>query len=156
MGVYVTRKCPNCKYTLENSQRDYIAIGSPLVECPKCLTSILLDNVNEWYWLSFLQKTKYIFIHIYTNFFWGIGMCFVLYGLSQLMDFDKSIANGKSDGIPESPLIIAIFILIIFITFAFRTSIFIRKIKESNERVSDPDYQDRIDELLGLKQKYKK
>ena len=77
-----TRRCPNCKYYLESFEEDYLAIGSPLVECSKCSRMVILTNINEWELLDLYDRVSRMLIHISTCFFWGFAFALLLPAIS--------------------------------------------------------------------------
>jgi len=74
MGMYVKSSCPKCGNVIEPYTRNYIAIGVPFVQCPKCDTLVIFKNIQEWGCMKFQQKAYYLFVTLYTGLFWGFGL----------------------------------------------------------------------------------
>lgn len=146
MGVYVTRKCPQCKRAIESMVRDYVAIGPPFVECPSCRATIMLDHVNEWDMKDFGSKAYFIFVHSYTCLFWSFGMtilpCFLIL-IPAIKVRLKHVPNGTLW------LCVGAWACISAIAVStFYTKSLLREIRESKQRMKDPAYADRLNRVL--------
>ncbi len=125
MALYVTRKCPNCRFVLERA-RDYIAIGDSIVTCPNCSQKIILEHINEWEDLSLWWKIRYILTELYTCFLWGLGVVIVLYGVTEYL-----FKNLFQDA-----FFLILALVGLFATYVIRIYLFIKEIKESKERTA--------------------
>jgi len=136
MGIYVTRRCPNCKYVLERMARDYIAIGNPFITCPKCSQIITLDHVNEWDDLGFWWKVRYILTEIYTCIFWSMGVVLLLSAVVVYFPylFDDNISRI---------LLGVMYIIGLVSIFLYRTDSMIEEIKKSKERTSNSNHEEK-------------
>ena len=144
MGVYVTRKCPNCKCVLEAFKRDYIAIGPPFTCCPHCGFHVMLNHITEWDLMNWDKKLYYVSVECWTCFFYGIGGALVVSGFAAL-----GLAKLGLSLSTRNVLLLTIPFLLggaVFIVYHFR--LFIREIGASRQRMLDPEYNEELNRLL--------
>ena len=135
MGVYVTRKCPQCNFVLERMARDYVAVGSPFVECPRCGATIRLDHVEEWDSKDFSSKLYFLFIHAYTCLFWSFAVTIVPLFLILI-----PAITVRLEDVPDRTqwLFAAVWGCIsLIIVSTFRTWSLLREIRQSRQRGKD-------------------
>ncbi len=142
--MYVTRKCRNCGCVLEAFERDYIALGPPFVDCPKCGTTVLLSHIQEWNLKSFLSKVYFIFVHCYTCLFWSLLGPLLIWGAIYLLGLWREFP----DYIFGVITLLSYLVTLIAVS-AMRTSSLVKEIKQSQERMQDREYLEKL-RRLGL------
>ena len=76
MGVYVNQKCGSCKKSLTGGYvSNYSGIGEPFIICDRCGTiNNNTDRVTEWKLKSSLDKSLFVFQHVFSVvFYYGFG-----------------------------------------------------------------------------------
>lgn len=154
MAIYVTRKCPKCKYSFERMALDWIAFGDPRIKCPRCGQIVVFKNIKEWKLRHPLMRfwiivRHYTFHNIaYTS---GLVMLFFLLLALILSLFGKSI----NEVIQEENSIFfwtTISIIVFVIVAIYRHKGFIKEIRESNERMKNLEYAEKM-KSISLKYK---
>lgn len=134
----VSRRCPNCKYYLENFKREYIAVGCPLVECSKCSRVVAFGHITEWELLDSQERASCIVVHMYTCFLWSACFAALLCGIPLIINHFKEIpifSNEVFRIIVTTSCIISASIF-----FGIRSCYFLRVIAESKMRMTDLGY----------------
>ena len=127
MGIYFTRYCPNCKFTLEYFKRSCTAVRSPYLDCPACGAKIRLDNLREWDDLNSFGKTWHIFTHVCMSFLYSLILIVVAFCIAvRLLDIDSSEVGPRT-----SLYVVVAAIVGAGILSAFRAIWFLKRIKES-------------------------
>lgn len=142
MAVYVTRKCPKCKYAFERLSNDWIAFGDPRIKCPKCGQIVLSSNIKEWKLRSPLERFWILFRHYtFHNVAFTIGILMVIFLLIAFIPvlWGKSY-NDLFQGEFETAFWAIISLTVFVSVLTYRHKGFINQIRESNTRMKDPEY----------------
>lgn len=132
MAIYQKVTCGNCGHVLQRWEGKWIAIGCPLINCPKCGSGLRHPNVNEWESLDIIQKLGHFTTHLYTSLLYGLGIVVVLYlALSDWLGCPRKTVSAITVG-AVSLLGIA------------RAGLLAREIHLSKQRLRDPDYRQRL------------
>lgn len=146
MAIYVTSKCPKCKYAFEKLQASWIAFGDPRIKCPKCGQIVLFKNIKEWK-LRSLSNRIWIILQQYTihNLVYTIPALVVIFLI--LAVFLTLIGKSYDTVVPkniESILWEILGSIIFVIVGIFRHKSFIKEVKESNQRMQNKEYADQL------------
>lgn len=98
MGVYIQRSCPNCHYRIEPYTRNYVAISSPIVECPQCKTSVRFSNRNEWELMTFFEKGTHFVATVFTGLIYAMIPVFIILVFELDLDEIATIAVSLISG----------------------------------------------------------
>lgn len=142
MAIYVTRKCPKCKYAFERLSNDWIAFGDPRVKCPKCGQIVLFRNIKEWKLRSPLERFWILFRHYtFHNIAFSFGILIAIYLLLAFIPalWGKSY-NDLFQGEFETIMWVILSSIIFTSVLIYRHKGFANQIRESNVRMSDPEY----------------
>lgn len=146
MAIYVTSKCPKCKYSFETFNPSWIAFGDPRIACPKCGQIVLFKNIKEWKLRSPLERIWIIFKHYtFHNLAYTLPVLFGIFIILVLIlrILGKSyndIINKDSEALWWTVIGAIIFIII----GIFRHKSFYKEIKESNQRMNNKEYVNQI------------
>ena len=132
MAIYQQLTCSSCLHVLQHWEGKWIAIGCPLINCPKCGTSLRHPNVNEWESLDALQRIGHLWTHLYTSCLYGLGIFVVSYFiLTEWLGLSKDTVN---------PISFAAATLM----FIVRAVFLAKEIYLSKQRLRDPEYRQRL------------
>ena len=127
MGIYFTRCCPNCNFSLEYFKRSYTAVKSPYLDCPACGEKIRLDNLMEWDDLNSFGKAWHILTHVCMSILYSLILIVVGFWIAvHLLDIDSSEVGPRN-----SLYVVVAAIVGAGIMSAFRAIWFLKRIKES-------------------------
>lgn len=127
MGRYVWRSCPKCGYRIESGVIHYVALGSPIMNCPKCNALIKLDHINEWELLSLGGKIYHLITSLKTAL-----VLSVFIGL--LISLIMKLIHKEID-------LITLYIISPIIAFIFTIIMDIKNISNSKKRMADTNYR---------------
>jgi len=128
VAMHVIKRCPHCKRTYEQGP-DQRGIGTPLRSCEGCGSTFVDTHENEWELLGPLGKLSFLFISIWTAFLFGIAFPALCYAI------DKDAAEDHFLGLYACGVAALALILWVMNT---------RDIRESRQRMRDPDYRARL------------
>lgn len=143
--VYVTKKCPDCGYLIQNHKVDTagssLDIGYPFEQCPNCKKYMVnpkrkeVNMLTTTDWLVMISKE--IIIGIMLAAFVGIIATFLI----------GKIFNFSDEQMQTSWIIFIIMISIIYYKNSFIG--FKNKINESKERLKNKKYAKLVDEIIN-------
>jgi len=139
MGRYVWRSCSRCGYKIESGVIHYVALGSPILNCPKCNASIKLDHINEWELLSFGGKLYHFVASLKTALVLSVLVGF-------LIALIMKIIHKEID-------LITLYIISPIIAFIFIIAMDIRNIRRSKSRMANSDYRKSLENVGLIKNK---
>lgn len=137
MPAIAIRKCRKCGYTWTGHL--YNALGDPLQSCPGCGQLFRMDGVNEWVMLNSFERFGYWLHHLFRPFTFSLLGAFG--GVAVLM------YAGHVDGnSPHWPWgwIVFFYIVTLAIALPWKLRRVRRAIRESEERIRDPAYLQRL------------
>jgi hypothetical protein len=149
MAIYVTSKCPRCKYKFESFEPSWIAFGDPRIKCPQCGQIVLFKNIKEWKLRSLAERIWIIFQHYtFHNLVYTIPILLILFLATTII---LPLIWKSYDEIVTSDIEVLLWTIIgsiIFINVGFyRHKTFIKEIEESNQRMRNKEYSDVIKNL---------
>lgn len=142
--VYITKKCTNCGYVIQNHEVDTngssLDIGYPFEECPNCKKYLVNPKRKE---INMLTTKDWIVI-IFRNAISGLMLCGIIGVLLALLS--SKLFNLTDDQSITTWIILTVIICILY----FKKIIDSYKIKihESNERLKDKKYAKLINDII--------
>ena len=133
----ISYKCSKCKSKMGVTHYASDPIGQPFLTCPNCQSiNIIASERNEWKLMKPYHRWFFIGMNCFFCLFlgWGTGALF-----ADILKHEFSI---------NAPLYLIVSFSVI-IWFLVLGSDWKRKIRESNERMQNKDYQDKL-KVLGL------
>ena len=140
--AFSIKTCPHCKRTYTETYT--IDIGQPFRECVDCKGIVIDRDVTEWELKNVFQKIFYFVAVAFSSVMIGFigGMI-----LAVLKAYDVIDVLGPRD---ENFLSISMFFAVVI--FLYGTTVTLKNdIKESNKRMRDPNYRDKLRRMGLLK-----
>lgn len=139
MGTYVWRSCPKCGYKIESGVIHYVALGSPIMNCPKCDNLLKLDHINEWELLSLGGKIYHFVASLKTALFLSVLAGFLIALIMKLIHKEIDL--------------ITLYTISPIIAFIFTIIMNIKNISDSKKRMSDSNYRKSLENFGFIKNK---
>lgn len=147
--MYVTRKCPYCKYNFETLSADWIAFGDPRIKCPKCGKYVLFKNIKEWRLRSSIDRIWIITRHyIFHNLAYSFGIVLIIFLLMAIIPaIWGSSFNETFKNLEDSTIFIVGLSIVFPIILIKRHRKFKLEVDKSNKRMDDPNYASEMEKI---------
>ena len=136
MPMYSVKWCPRCKAVLETGP-DQRGIAPPIAICGNCGQHIIDETNTEWQLKSPVGKLWYMFLSIFTAALLGILVPMVGVAL-------KFLGDVKFNAEKHFILLWAAGSLVILLWLIYKT---VSEVNESNERMKDEKYRQKLKEV---------
>lgn len=141
MGYWVIKRCPKCGSVLY-AGRARIGLGAPFDRCPECRQLVRRTDTTEWELLSLGGKAWHIICNLYTLLFMAMPVLL----LALAVDY---ICNNRIKWLRDTGNLLLVLGIGLGLSGVLGTCLFWKEIKESKDRMADPEYR-RVLRTLGL------
>lgn len=139
--VKVKESCGACGETLLGWSLDYFAIAEPFVECPRChRLNDRSSKAMEWALMPPARKRRMVRVAMWSGLTTGVVLWVIEAVLIQ--QFDPSFAHNPHPLTAAATVVAALAVGQAIYIFVLR-----RHIRESNRRLADPLYLDKLRKL---------